>query len=55
MSVIRTLTTSRDSADRDREKTELEKDFRQCDEKLMELVAEHSNDLYNVSPFCLII
>lgn len=48
MSVIRSLTSSRDSADRDRERLELEKGFQQCDVKLDEMITEHSNDLYQV-------
>ncbi|KAF7496669.1 Exocyst complex component 4 [Sarcoptes scabiei] len=48
MSVIRTLTTSRDSADRDRERIELEKGFQQCDSKLNDLMGKHGNDLYQV-------
>ncbi|KAH9520629.1 Exocyst complex component 4 [Dermatophagoides farinae] len=48
MSVIRSLTTSRDSADRDRERLELEKGFQQCDAKLNELISQHGNDLYKV-------
>lgn len=53
MSVIRSLSTSRDLADRDRERNELEKGFAQCDTKLNELVAQHNNDLYHVSLYLL--
>ena len=53
MSVIRSLSNSRDLADRDRERNELEKGFIQCDKKLNELVALHNNDLYTVCHFQL--
>lgn len=48
MSVIRSLSTSRDLADRDRERAELEKGYVHCDQKLNELVAQHNTDLYHV-------
>jgi len=48
MSVIRSLTSSRDSTDRDREKANLEKEFRECDSKLSSLVVSHHTDLSQV-------
>ncbi|XP_054164073.1 exocyst complex component 4-like [Oppia nitens] len=48
MSVIRTLTSSRDSSDRDREKANLEREFKECDHKLSELVVSHHHDLFQV-------
>ena len=54
MSVIRTLSTSRDLQDRDRERAELEKGFVQCDQKLNDLVSQHNNDLYHVCLFACV-
>lgn len=48
MSVIRSLTASRDSADRDREKANLEREYCSSDAKLGALVAEHHADLSQV-------
>ena len=45
MSVIRSLTSSRDSEERDREKANLEHDFRQSDVKLNRYVISHHSDL----------
>lgn len=55
MSVIRSLTTSRDSADRDHERKELEKGFALCDEKLTDLVSHHNNDLSQVTFYVAIL
>lgn len=48
MSVIRSLTASRDSADRDREKANLDKEFRESDARLSSLVVSHHSDLSSV-------
>lgn len=45
MSVIRSLTSSRDLEERDREKANLEHDFRQSDLKLNKYVISHHSDL----------
>lgn len=48
MSVIRSLTSSRDVADRDREKTNLEREYRESDKRLDKLVLNHHKDLTSV-------
>ncbi|CAG2168941.1 unnamed protein product, partial [Oppiella nova] len=48
MSVIRSLTSSRDSMDRDRERANLEREFKDCDQKLSALVVQHHTDLFQV-------
>lgn len=48
MSVIRSLTSSRDIDERDREKAKLEKQFEESDSKLDHLVFAHHSDLTNV-------
>ncbi|XP_065289302.1 exocyst complex component 4 isoform X2 [Dermacentor albipictus] len=45
ISVIRSLSASQNSADRDREKAKLEKDFKRSDQKLDDLVAQNKEDL----------
>lgn len=45
ISVIRSLSASQNSADRDREKAKLEKDFKRSDQKLDDLVAQNKDDL----------
>ena len=48
MSVIRSLTASRDTDERDREKAKLERQFEESDSKLDQLVISHRSDLTNV-------
>lgn len=48
MSVIRTLTASRDFVDRDREKANLEREYRECDAKLSNLVVKNHAELSQV-------
>ncbi|XP_044747418.1 exocyst complex component 4 isoform X2 [Coccinella septempunctata] len=45
MSVIRSLTASETDEQRDREKANLEMQYRLCDQKLDELVSKHEDDL----------
>ncbi|CAN8024025.1 unnamed protein product [Ixodes persulcatus] len=45
ISVIRSLSASQNSADRDREKAKLEKDFKRSDQKLDDMVAQNKEDL----------
>lgn len=45
MSVIRSLTSSRDCEERDREKANLENDFKQSDGRLNKYVVSHHSDL----------
>lgn len=48
MSVIRSLTASRDMIERDREKANVQKQFQESDERLEKLVQQHHNELSSV-------
>lgn len=49
MSVIRTLSASETNEQRDKEKSKLETEYKNCDKKLDELVSKHEEDLSKVS------
>ncbi|RZC35473.1 exocyst complex component 4 [Asbolus verrucosus] len=48
MSVIRTLSASETNEQRDKEKSKLENEYKNCDKKLDELVSKHEEDLSKV-------
>ncbi|KAJ3640807.1 hypothetical protein Zmor_027347 [Zophobas morio] len=48
MSVIRTLSASETNEQRDKEKSKLETEYKNCDKKLDELVSKHEEDLSKV-------
>lgn len=48
MSVIRSLTASRDNVERDREKANLQREFHESDARLDKLVVNHHHDLTSV-------
>ena len=48
MSVIRSLTASRDTEERDREKANLQREFQESDRRLDKLVTQHHSDLLSV-------
>ena len=48
MSVIRSLTASRDTEDRDREKANLQREYQESDRRLDKLVMQHHSDLIAV-------
>lgn len=48
MSVIRSLTASRDTEERDREKANLQREFQESDRRLDKLVVQHHTDLIAV-------
>ncbi|EEZ97195.1 Exocyst complex component 4-like Protein [Tribolium castaneum] len=48
MSVIRTLSSSETNEQRDKEKSKLETEYKNCDRKLDELVSKHESDLAKV-------
>lgn len=50
MSVIRTLSSSETNEQRDKEKSKLETEYKNCDKKLDELVSKHEEDLSKVAP-----
>ncbi|KAK3603022.1 hypothetical protein CHS0354_037770 [Potamilus streckersoni] len=49
MSIVRTLSTSADFEQREKEKARIEKAFRECDVRLGQLVRDHYSDLTRIS------